>query len=495
MPVKKKLETMQTLRPYQTQALDALRQSLRSGKKRVLLVAPTGAGKTTIAAAMIDGAVRKGGRVLFLAHRKELIDQCSVRLDQFGIDHGVIMSSHPRARPDASVQVASVQTLIRRTLPVPPTLIIVDEAHLAMSDSHQKIVRSFDVPAIGLTATPWRSDGRGLGDLFDDIVVASTPAELTRLGFLAPVVGFAYNVPDMKGAKTRGGDWTSEDAEERMNTSRVVGGMVEQYRKHADGKKAVCFAVTIAHSQSIVERFVAAGIPAEHLDGSTPKAQREGILQRLSSGETLVVSNVGVLTEGWDCPTVEVCILARPTKSLSLYLQMAGRVLRRAPGKEKARLHDHAGNAILHGLPTMDREYTLTESEGGGPRSKAVKALVRLCPRCFFQSPVGLNVCQECQERFPPAKQIEEVEGKETSLEEVEKMRAAVPRSHQHREWLRLTALAKMRGYKSGWAAMQFKARFGRWPDFKQDEKPAEGNVKIPTALRKAGWRMNREGE
>jgi superfamily II DNA or RNA helicase len=486
---------MQELRPYQAAALDKIRSSLRQGKRRVLLVAPTAAGKTTIAAAMIQGAVRKGGRVLFLAHRKELIDQCSTRLDQFGIDHGVIMASHPRRRPDATVQVASVQTLVRRQSTWEPSLIIVDEAHLSMSDSHQKIVRAFDVPAVGLTATPWRTDGRGLGDLFDDIVVAATPAELTRLGFLAPVVGFGFHVPNMKGAKTKGGDWSADDVEERMNTTRVIGGIVAQYQKHAAGKRAVCFAVTIAHSKNIIEQFVAAGIPAEHLDGATPGPEREGILRRLASGQTLVVSNVGVLTEGWDCPAVEVCILARPTKSVALYLQMAGRVLRRAPGKEVARLHDHAGNAILHGLPTMDREYTLTTSEGGGPRSKGAKALVRLCPRCFFQSPVGQTVCAECKEVFPPAKEVEEVEGKEVSLEELERIRSVVPRNFQHAEWLRLTALAKMRGYKAGWAAMQFKARFGRWPDFKSDEKPAEGNVKIPTALRKAGWRASREGK
>src|SRR4051812_17763633 len=191
----------QILRDYQSVALDAIRAKLRSAVRSVLLVAPTGSGKTTIAAEMIRGAVARQGAVLFLAHRKELIDQCSARLDGVGVEHGVIMAGHRRVAPGCPVQVASIPTLVKRLDRLPrATLIVVDEAHHARAGTYGSVLGSYPgVPVIGLTATPWRLDNRGLGELFEDLVVASTPRELIAAGHLVPFTGFAYDIPDLKG--------------------------------------------------------------------------------------------------------------------------------------------------------------------------------------------------------------------------------------------------------------------------------------------------------
>src|SRR3990172_812358 len=199
------------LRPYQSEAIAALRDMLRRGLRRVILVSPTGSGKTVMACALMQSAVARGNRVLVLAHRKELIDQCSEKLDRFGVPHGVQMAEHPRWRPQDPVQVASVATLIRRlTGPRRPEaeLIVVDECHHARAETYQKILDSYPgAPVIGLTATPWRSDGKGLGELFQDRVVAATVAQLTASGDLVPSAGFSYEIPDLAQVRTTGGDY------------------------------------------------------------------------------------------------------------------------------------------------------------------------------------------------------------------------------------------------------------------------------------------------
>ena len=317
----------QVLRPFQAAALDRVRELLRAGIRRVLLVSPTGSGKTTIAAAVIDGARAKQGAVLFLAHRRELIDQCSARLDGAGVEHGVIQAGHPRALPALPVQVASVQTLARRGLRPRATLIIVDEAHHARANTDEEIFSSYgpDIPILGLSATPWRLDGRGLGEMFKEVVVAARVRELIAQGYLVSYTGFAYDTPDLRQVKKTGSDYNERALELVMEGSKLAGNIIEQWLKHAAGKRTVVFAVSIAHSQHLVERFRAAGVAAEHVDGTMQARDRAAILGRLASGETTVVSNVNVLTEGWDLPQLEVCILARPTLSVGLYLQMVGR--------------------------------------------------------------------------------------------------------------------------------------------------------------------------
>jgi len=371
------------LRPYQSAAIDGLRAELRRGARRVLLTCPTGGGKTVVAAEIIRAAVAKGSRVLFLAHRRELIHQTCDKLRHFGVPHGIIMAGEPEALQQP-VQVASVQSLARRTDRLPPAdLLFFDEAHHAAAGSYTDVLSWYSrALVVGLTATPWRLDGKGLADVFDGHVLARTPRELRDEGYLAPVGGWEYEAIDTEGARVKGGDFVAADLS-KATTRRVIGDVVEEWKRHAGSKRTVVFAVSIAASQQLRDAFLAAGVAAEHVDGEQPTVERDAVVARLREGRTLVVCNCNVLAEGFDCPELEVCVLARPTLSTALYLQMVGRVLRPAEGKERARIHDHAGCLKAHGHPYAARDYSpATAANVERSAVEKAKGPPARCPAC-----------------------------------------------------------------------------------------------------------------
>lgn len=410
-PTGQLVPSLVTLRPYQTSAI-AWVAAERGPGARLLLVSPTGSGKTLTAAQVILDEVARGGRVIFAAHRQELIAQTYGSLLRLGLPEpmcGVVMGdgviTHPLtrrrancARPLAPVQVASIDTLRNRPPPRGITLLFFDESHRALSPSYLKLAQSYpEATVVGLTATPWRGDGRGLGALFSKLYVVATPKRLMDDGHLVEPRVFSHpHRADVSKVSTVAGDYNEKELAAACDKRELVGSIVEHWQRHLAGRRTVAFAVNVEHSKHIVETFVAAGIPAEHLDGNTPDDERAGILGRLASGETLVVSNCAVLCEGFDCPAVEGCILARPTKSLSLYLQCAGRALRPAPGKLGAIVLDHAGCALEHGLPQDDREYSL---EGKKKRAKSAVS-VKECPKCFAALPSSAKVCSFCGHSF-----------------------------------------------------------------------------------------------
>lgn len=387
-----------TLRPYQNRAFRRAREALLHGRRRLLVVAPTGAGKTVIAAQIVLSARQRGRRVVFVAHRRELITQTFRKLIEAGIpEHeiGVLMGDDERTRPDAAVQVVSINTYVRRNPPA-ADLVIIDECHRSLSPSYLKLIEQYSssgAVVVGLTATPFRANGGGLGDVFEEPILVARPRELIAEGFLVEPRVFSGGVPDLEGVRTRRGDYVEHELQDAMNRSSLVGGIVEHWFRHAKGLRTVVFASGVDHSIAIVSAFVAAGVPAEHLDGNTPKAERDAILARLDRGETLVVSNCGVLCEGWDMPSCKGLILARPTKSLGLYMQQAGRVLRPWNGVRPIIL-DHAGNALRHGLPQDDREFSLEGAKASG------SAPTRECPECSAVIALGAVKCPECGHEF-----------------------------------------------------------------------------------------------
>jgi DNA repair protein RadD len=353
------------LRDYQIDAIEGARQKLREGNKSPLLICPTGGGKTVIASAIIESAVARDSRILFLAHRKELLDQTSKKLTLFGVEHGMVAAGQSTYLP-APVQVASVMTLIRRPgLLDRVDLIFVDEAHhVTTRNTYAKLMSWWPkAPVVGLTATPWRLDGHGLADIFDSHVIVRTPVELHADGWLVPVTGWRYQAPDLRGLKTKGGDYEQEALGKAVRDAKLFGSIIDEWRAHANGMRTVLFACNIQHSLALRDAFLSAGVAAEHLDGETPGTLRDQILSRLRSGETQVVCNVNVLTEGFDCPELECAILARPTLSTSLYLQMVGRVLRPSTGKTVARIHDHARCTQVHGHPYDERDWDPRKSD------------------------------------------------------------------------------------------------------------------------------------
>lgn len=377
---------MTVLRPYQQKAVEEIRQQYRTGHKRVLCVAPTGAGKTVLFSHIAQKAVERGSRVLVLAHRRELVAQASQKLGALGVSHGIIQAGF-RPAPQKPVQVASIQTLLARPNAMTMAdLVVIDEAHhTTTANGYQRILERFrGASVLGVTATPWRLDGQGLADLFQGHVLTCTPRQLRDQGFLVPVGGWEYEGIDTSSARVRGGDFVAQDMQAAATSRRVVGDIVSEWLKFSPGKRTVLFAVTVEHSRQMVEAFKREGVPAEHLDGETPTAERDAVLARLRSGQTLVVCNCNVLTEGFDCPELEVCILARPTLSTALYLQMVGRALRTAPGKTTARIHDHAGCLAAHGHPYGDRDYSPTTTARVARRDaeKRGEASSRRCPEC-----------------------------------------------------------------------------------------------------------------
>lgn len=376
------------LRPYQTKAIQEVRELIRSGVKRILINAPTGAGKTVIGASILHGAHQKASPTLFLAHRRELIQQSAAKIHDAGIsDYGIIMAGDKRNNTSALVQVASIQTLLRREFP-DAKIVIIDEAHRAAAKSYRDLVANYpDAVVLGLSATPERQDGKGLDDLFEAMVTVSTIPALIDEGYLmAPKCYVGMASADLSAVSVRGGDYVESQLQEAMDKSALIGDILTEWRRHAAGRRTVVFASGVNHSKHIAEAFWAAGIPAAHIDGDTPTAERDAILADWRRGAIKVVTNCMILTEGFDFPELEVAILARATKSVGLYLQMVGRIMRTSPGKDQPLLLDHAGCVMTHGAPSIHREWSL---QGEKERRKR-----RDIPELFQ--------CRECQMIFHP---------------------------------------------------------------------------------------------
>lgn len=349
-----------------------------------MLVAPTGAGKTIIAAYVIQSAIALGNRSLFVAPRRELIGQTVRKLADAGVwDVRVIQAKNDIGRPDAPVIVGSIQTLIlprwRDRLPQ-ADLVIGDEAHHLASDQWGKLASAYPRARwLGLTATPERADGKALGDVFDDLIVAASVAELTDLGNLVRCRVFGPPIGEL--------------AMGELALDPVVA-----YQQHGRGQLAVVFCVSVDHATRIAAEFNAAGIPAGMVSGNTPHEERALTLQRWRDGEIRVVANCGVLTEGFDLPALSVCILARKFGHAGLYLQCVGRVLRPSPGKDLATVIDLCGSAIKHGPPDLPREYSLT---GKAIRSGAPRDAIRQCATCAAVFLAGPLQCPVCNAELP----------------------------------------------------------------------------------------------
>lgn len=453
---------MSHLRPYQVQAIENVRTLLRAGRRRVLLCAATGSGKTITASSIIQSAHAKGSRVLFVAHRKELVDQSVATLSRLGLSSiGVIRAGDRRRDLSQPIQVASIQTLARRSPLTPaPNLIFIDECHRAASASYQThLYQAYpDAIVIGLTATPCRSDNRPLGTSFEEMVHVSSYSELIAGGFIsAPIVYSTPVLPDMSKVRTSGGDYNQEDLESAMNRGALIGNIGTEWAKRAEGRRTVVFAVSVAHSLAIVEMFRAQGVCAEHLDGTTPEADRTAILARLESGETALVSNCNVLSEGWDQPSVKCIILARPTKSLALYMQSAGRCLR--PWNDVVPIVlDHGGNVDRHGLPHEDREWSLTSKP-----KKGGAVPVKSCPACFGFVAAGSKTCPLCGHVFANA--VDDEERPKTEPIPVDLALRTLSGDDAQLAFFRAQhKKARERGWKPGAVYHRFVERFGAAP-------------------------------
>ena len=491
--------------PFQQGMVDDIERKIAEGIRRILAVAPTGSGKTVIASEIIKRAVAKYQRVLFIAHRDELLTQARDKLKNAGVTAGIIKAGRDKdTRPQALVQVGGIQTLYGRwirtdRMELPPAeFFFVDEAHRSPAMTYQRIMEAYPTAIfIGLTATPCRGDGRGLGNIFEAMVEGPQIGELIKLEKLVPLKILAPAPPDLGDVRVMStGDYNIDDLSNKMDP--LVGDVVEHWLKHAQRRRTVCFAVDIKHSVHLVDEMLKSEIRAEHLDGDTRQDEREAILGRLASGETEVVSNVGVLTEGFDLPNIGCIVLARPTRSLGLYRQMVGRGLRTAPGKNDVTILDHAGGVHRHGRPDDPIEWTLDTDRRATNKTHEARVTKTgnsdpfvECKNCGHIRLRGM-ACEACGwEPKPPPRPVEYVDG---DLVEIGK--PAIVRTDTERR----TFYAELRGYQdtarkrdgspyaSGWAANKYRDKYGSFPPWSWNNDPPESAT--PATLR---WIKSRQ--
>lgn len=426
------------LRPYQIDGINRVKAELRNGARSVVLVSPTGSGKTVVSAEVMRSAEEKGSNVLFLAHRIELIAQTCDKLAMFGLKHKVYapdkdikMISHKQLKkfgksfidPFAKIAVGTVQTVSRRLDKITePNLIIIDETHLAIANTYQKVTSEFPKARIlGLTATPVRLDGRGLGEMFERITVLASAKQIAKMGFLVPMRFFsASETIDLSKIKTSMGDFDKKQLSEEMEKPRLIGNAVEHYRKLAHGRPSVAFCVSVKHAEHTAEAFRQAGYKAIAVSGESTSDERAKAIDGLATGEYNVVCNCGLYIEGLDQPCISCIILLAPTKSLSRYLQSVGRGSRPSSGKDDCIILDHAGNILRHGFPYDDREWSLNGAKKRGSREKSDEKDVNIvtCKECFAIFEKGSSHCPACGTvvPLPIGRKLEESDGELVEL-------------------------------------------------------------------------------
>ena len=397
----------------------------------------------------------KGTSCLVVVAGRMLVDQASKRLEREGVPHGVIMASHWRHRPQEKIQVCSIDTLNRRDLAkLNPGFIVIDEAHQATSERYHKLVKQFpDAYYMCVTATPYCK--KSLEHVAQKIIRVVSMRELIEMKYLVPPKYFAPSIPDLIGVSTKNDDFDPHELDELLNQSNPIGDVVQSWQKLSEQRPTLLFAVSVNHSQRIVNTFNSHGISAEHVDADTPEPVRTELIAKLVAGEIKVLSNVGIFCTGVDIPDVSCIVMVRPTKSYTLFIQQAGRGTRPAANKNDFILIDHAGNLLRHGCILDEREGWLTAM----PKKKLK----------LFEQPSNLTQCLSCFAVYAgnaekcPACNAENQKKKEKLAPIAAQMTEA------DREHLRIVGRrnelkdkCKRMGYKKGWIFHTMAAEFGQ---------------------------------
>lgn len=488
------------LRPHQVKAMDGIRQSIREGKRRPILQIPTGGGKTVCAAHIVHGAHTKGNRVTFCVPSLGLIGQTFDRFVENGIDPadmGIIQADHPWKRPAAPIQIATAQTLARRDFPI-CDFVIIDEAHV-MFDVYQKWM---DDPAmagkifIGLTATPW---AKGMGQRFDNLIKPTSLERLIGEGYASPFRVFAPSHPDLTGVHTLAGDYHEAELGDAMSKPKLVADIVETWLAKGERRPTLCFCVNRAHAQRVHDLFQQNGVRSAYIDAFTPREDREAIGRAMKTGEIEVACNIGTLTVGidWD---VRCLILARPTKSEMLFVQIIGRSLRTAEGKDYALLLDHSDTHQRLGMVTDIDHETLDDGRGKGDadegeeKPKKEIALPYECKSCQCLVPPKSLECPACGTVARRAVHIKQEAGELVEMGSERAKRQKDPPIHQQLQnegkdaiMGQLRYVASERGRSEGWAAQKFREIFEVWPNHYKNSL-----LRAPSAML-LGWLRSRD--
>ena len=451
------------LREYQKEAKKGVRDAFSKGKKRVILCKPTGSGKTVTFANIARESVLNGFKVMIVVDRKELLDQAKDKLITYGLNPTLITSGRT-GRKNSKTFIATVQTLVRRELPA-VDLIIIDEAHKQIFDKILEREEYKDVFVIGATATPYRTGKMNqLGKYYNEMVEAVSISDLIGLGFLAPAITYGAKM-DTSSIKVKGRDFDTESMYNAFDKSHMYSGVVEKYKNLANGTKAICFNINVAHSKKVMRSFLNEGIRAEHLDGTMKKSERERILSDFSSGAFDVLCNVDVLTTGYDEWTIETVIVNRATKSLPLWLQMCGRGSRITPAqfqgdsrylqKEHFNIIDMGGNVFKLGFWEQDRDFSLYHKTSNKESVAPVKECKEKEDGCGAIIHASATSCKFCGKIFPK-KEKKLLDSEFIQLENYQALPPElVGKSWGSMSFEDLEKVRNSRGCKQGWIIRQ----------------------------------------
>lgn len=458
---------MAELRSYQEEAIKNILDTLRNGVKRPVIQLPTGAGKTLIASSLVNRALSKAKKVAFVVPAISLVDQTVEAFYEEGIkDVGVIQANHMMTDYSCPIQVCSIQTIARRGYPKADA-VIVDECH-KLFDAQKKWLTDpawESIPMIGLSATPWT---KGLGKFYTSLLQPVSTKDLIDQGYLSKFKVFATGHPDLTGVKISRGDYVESDLSDAMQKGSLTADIITTWLKLWGKDKTLCFAVDKAHAKSLQERFQAADISCGYQDAETSDFDRKENKRKFHSGEYRVVVNIQTLTTGvdWD---VRCLILARPTRSEMLYVQIIGRALRTAPGKDCALILDHSDTTSRLGFVTDIHHEDLNDGTPTAPQEKR-EALPKECSKCAFLKPPRTRICPNCgHEAQAPINMLYEGDGELVEIKpgtlirinNEEKVWTDPERKIFYRE---LMGYAEAHGFKNGWAWHKFKEKFGFYP-------------------------------
>lgn len=446
------------LRPHQTKAIEDLRAQFAQGKRRIVLQAPTGFGKTLTAAKIIESALTKGKRVLFTVPRLSLVGQAIEDFEREGIRHiGAMQANHPRTDASAPVQVATVHTLSNRLKDTRPhELVIVDECHEDHKVIGEMMGRWIGSSFIGLSATPWR---QGMGIQWHGLVQAATIGSLIDTGYLSKFTVFAPDVPDLSGVRIRAGEYQEEGLKAIMGEAKLVANVVHTWLAKGEDRPTLVFGIDRAHAYMLQQQFIQAGVSAGYVDCETDLVERAYLARQFRAGEVRVACSVRTLTTGIDWP-VSCIVDAAPTRSEMLHVQKIGRGLRINPGTEDCLILDHAGNSLRLGLVT-DINYDELDKTPKGEKPKEVR--VKLPKPCEACGALHTQMkCPECgTERKAPSGYVETAEGE---LVEFGASKKAPTKAEKQAFWSMALWLDDDRMKGGRLAKGLYKGKFGVWP-------------------------------
>ncbi len=442
---------MYKLYDYQNEIIVKAQNKMINGAKSVLIVSPAGSGKSVIISEIARRATNKKGQILFFVHRKELIEQIKESFLYGGVnlDRCTIMT---------------VGRVANKLGEIPkPSLIISDETHHSLAKTYRKIYKYYsDVPLLGFSATPWRLNGKGLGDVYDAMIEGPDVQWLIDNHYLAPFDYYSVNLIDeSKLSKSSTGDYSNKSIDEAVGHT-IYGDVIKTYRDKVDGQQAIVYAHSIAFSKQIAQQFRDAGISAAHCDSKTPQRERDKIMTDFKKGTLKVLSNCDLISEGYNVPDCSCVIMLRPTESLVLFIQQSMRCMRFKPGKQ-ATIIDHVANYTRFGLPNTPHKWTLKDREKKKKSTNTtVDTPIKQCAFCFAVIPARSKNCPLCGHEV----EVVQTEIKVDETARIEKIESnfrlqadyiVTKKISELKSYEELKAYAKARGYKQGWIYFQAK--------------------------------------